>query len=69
MKKYLKSGEVFIWLTGMGLGISLIMISGLLLLILVNGKDYFWASELVQIKPLTVKLSLEKLSRRKLFLT
>lgn len=58
MKKYLKSGEVFIWLTGMGLGISLIMISGLLLLILVNGKDYFWASELVQIKTVDGEIKL-----------
>lgn len=49
MKKYFRSGEIFIWFTGMGLGISLIMISGLLLLIVVNGKDYFWASEIVQI--------------------
>ncbi|WP_337865252.1 phosphate ABC transporter permease PstA [Ignavibacterium sp.] len=49
MKKYFRSGEIFIWFTGMGLGLSLIMISGLLLLILLNGKDYFWASELVQI--------------------
>ena len=49
MKKYFKSGDVFIWLTGMGLGMSLIMISSLLFLILMNGKDYFWASELVQI--------------------
>ncbi|MGQ9797835.1 MAG: phosphate ABC transporter permease PstA [Ignavibacterium sp.] len=49
MKKYFSSGEIFIWFTGMGLGLSLIMISGLLLLIVINGKDYFWASELVQI--------------------
>ncbi len=49
MKKYFRSGEIFIWFTGMGLGISLIMITGLLFLIVVNGKDYFWASELVQI--------------------
>lgn len=49
MKKYFRSGEIFIWFTGMGLGLSLIMISGLLLLIVINGKDYFWASELVQI--------------------
>ncbi|MBI5663101.1 MAG: phosphate ABC transporter permease PstA [Ignavibacterium album] len=49
MKKYFRSGEIFIWFTGMGLGLSLIMISGLLLLIVLNGKDYFWASDLVQI--------------------
>uniref|UniRef100_A0A7V2ZJ61 Phosphate transport system permease protein PstA n=1 Tax=Ignavibacterium album TaxID=591197 RepID=A0A7V2ZJ61_9BACT len=49
MKKFFRSGEIFIWFTGMGLALSLIMISGLLLLIVMNGKDYFWASELVQI--------------------
>lgn len=50
MKNNYKSGEVFIWFTGMGLAVSLIMISGLLLLILLNGKDYFWASELEELK-------------------
>jgi len=49
MKKFFKTGDLFIWLTGMGLGISLIMISGLLVLILMNGKDYFWASEIVEV--------------------
>lgn len=50
MKNKYKSGEIFIWFTGMGLAISLIMISGLILLILLNGKDYFWASELKEIR-------------------
>lgn len=49
MKKFFKTGDLFIWLTGMGLGLSLIMISGLLVLILMNGKDYFWPSEILQI--------------------
>jgi phosphate transport system permease protein len=44
------SGDLFIWFTGMGLAISLIMISGLLLLIFLNGKDYFWAANLYEIK-------------------
>ena len=50
MKKNFNSGELFIWITGMGLAISLIMISGLLFLILLNGKDYFWSSELYEIR-------------------
>lgn len=50
MKNSYKSGEVFIWFTGMGLAISLIMISGLLFLILLNGKDYFWASDLQEVR-------------------
>lgn len=58
MKKYLRSGDVFIWLTGMGLGISLIMISGLVLLIIINGKDYFWASNVAQIKTVDGRIKL-----------
>ncbi len=50
MKKNFNSGELFIWITGMGLAISLIMISGLLFLIFLNGKDYFWSSELYEIR-------------------
>jgi len=50
MKNNYKSGEIFIWFTGMGLAVSLIMISGLLFLIFLNGKDYFWASELKEIR-------------------
>ncbi len=49
MKKFFKTGDLFIWLTGMGLGVSLIMISGLLVLILMNGKDYFWASKILEV--------------------
>lgn len=49
MKKYFKSGDIFIWLTGMGLGVSLIMICGLLILILMNGKDYFYPSEIIEV--------------------
>lgn len=50
MKNNIKSGEIFIWFTGMGLAVSLIMISGLLLLILLNGKDYFWPFQLNEIR-------------------
>lgn len=49
MRKFLKTGDLFIWLTGMGLGVSLIMISGLLVLITMNGKDYFWPSEVIEV--------------------
>lgn len=50
MKKFFQSGDIFIWLSGMGLGISLIMISGLLVLILSNGKDFFWPSEVIELQ-------------------
>ena len=38
-------GDSFIWLTGATLAGCMIMISGLLLAILVNGVIYFWPSE------------------------
>jgi phosphate transport system permease protein len=41
MKQFLRSGDLFIWLTGAFLGICLLMISGLLLLIAVQGIAHF----------------------------
>lgn len=49
MKDFFKSGDFFIWLTGLGLGMSIIMICGLLVLIFINGSDYFWPKEIVKI--------------------
>lgn len=49
MKNDFKSGEVFIWFTGLGLGVSLIMISGLLVLIFLNGSDYFLPASVIQV--------------------
>jgi len=42
------TGEVFIWLTGLGLGLVLLMITGLLVLVFMKGSDYYWPSSLVQ---------------------
>ena len=44
------TGEVFIWLTGLGLGLVLLMITGLLVLVFMKGSDYYWPSNLVQFK-------------------
>jgi len=41
MKRYLANGEIYIWLTGAFLGLSIIMIAGMLVLISVNGIAYF----------------------------
>lgn len=41
MKKFFKQGDFFIWLTGLGLGISIVMICGLMILIFINGSSYF----------------------------
>jgi len=49
MKKLFSTGEIFIWFTGFGLGITVIMIAGLMFLILINGSDYYYPSKLVQV--------------------
>lgn len=50
MKSLFKDGSFFIWFTGLGLGISLIMITGIILLIFINGSSFFWVSDIVQLK-------------------
>jgi phosphate transport system permease protein len=45
----LRRGEPAVWLTGSALGISLLMIAGLVGVILVNGLGFFWPSKLVQL--------------------
>ena len=44
MRRLLRSGEPFIWLTGGALALAILMIAGLVLLILVNGLGFFWPS-------------------------
>ena len=39
---------MFIWLCGGALGLSLLMIGGLLILIMINGMGYFWPKDLIQ---------------------
>ncbi len=46
MKKLFGTGEIFIWFTGFGLGITVIMIAGLMFLILIKGSDYYYPSKL-----------------------
>lgn len=50
MKDLLKKGELFIWLTGLGLGVSIIMIAGLLFLVFSNSTDYFYPSKIKKIE-------------------
>ena len=45
MKKFWKSGDPFIWLTGGALAFSLIMVAGLVILILWSGLGFFWAAD------------------------
>lgn len=49
IKKFLDSGSLFIWLCGGALGLSLLMIGGLLVVILINGMGYFWPKDLLQL--------------------
>ncbi len=48
MKKILKTGTPYIWLTACMLTISLLMIGGLILLIMVKGLGVFWPHEMVR---------------------
>jgi len=48
IKKFHDSGSLFIWLCGGALGLSLLMIGGLLVLIIINGMGYFWPKDLIQ---------------------
>ncbi len=42
MRSFWKSGDPFVWLAGAMLGLSLLMVVGLVSLILVNGLGFFW---------------------------
>jgi len=48
MRKFWKGGDPFIWLTGGGLAVSLIMVVGLVILIMVSGLGFFWPSDVVR---------------------
>lgn len=50
MNKFWKSGDPFIWLTGVALMFSLLMIAGLMYLITAKGLGFFWPSNLAEIK-------------------
>ena len=49
IKKFLASGNVFIWGCAAGVSVSLLMVFGLLLLIMINGLGYFWTSNVVEL--------------------
>jgi phosphate transport system permease protein len=46
LAKSFRRGDPMIWLTGSALGICMLMISGLILVILVNGLSFFWPQAL-----------------------
>lgn len=50
MNRFWKSGDPFVWLTGGALALCLLMIVGLVALILVNGLQQFWPSNLTELE-------------------
>lgn len=48
MSSFFRRGEPWVWLTGGALSLAMIMITGLLILILLNGVGFFWPSKLVE---------------------
>ena len=49
LSRALRRGDPYIWLTGSALGVSLLMIAGLIAVILVNGLGFFWPRHLVEV--------------------
>jgi len=49
LKKTMASGDLFVWGSGAGLAIALLMVVGLLLLIMVNGMGFFWTDDIVEL--------------------
>ena len=49
LREILRRGDPAIWFAGTGLGISILMISGMIGLILWNGLGFFWPSDLEEI--------------------
>jgi phosphate transport system permease protein len=49
LKNFWRGGELFVWLTASGVAMSLLMVSGMLTLIMVNGLGQFWPAPLHQI--------------------
>jgi len=49
MRRFWKSGDPFIWLTGGALAFSLVMVAGLVFLVMVNGLGFFWPSRIARL--------------------
>jgi phosphate transport system permease protein len=49
LRETLRRGDPAIWFTGAGLGVSLLMITGMIGLILVNGLGFFWPKPLTRL--------------------
>ena len=49
MKDFWRGGELFVWMTASGVAISLLMVTGMLILIMANGLGQFWPGPLHQV--------------------
>ena len=49
LREFLRRGDPAIWLAGSALGTCLLMITGMIALILVNGLGFFWPRPVVQL--------------------
>jgi phosphate transport system permease protein len=63
MRNLFKTGEVFIWFTGFGLAVTLLMVSGLLVLILLKGSNYYYPSKLASVSTVDGKNYLGQIVR------
>jgi phosphate transport system permease protein len=48
VRQFLRRGDPFVWFTGSALGTCLLLISGLIVVILMNGLGFFWPRPLVK---------------------
>ncbi len=49
LREFFRRGDPAVWFAGSGLGICLLMITGMIAIILVNGLGFFWPGPLVQV--------------------
>ncbi|MBN2370323.1 MAG: phosphate ABC transporter permease PstA [Vicinamibacteria bacterium] len=49
LRTLLRRGDPYIWFTGSALGISLLLIGGLIAVVLINGLGFFWPGPLVRV--------------------
>jgi len=50
LRRILKGGDPWIWLTGGSVAISLLMIAGLLLLVTTKSLGFFWPTDIIELK-------------------
>ena len=67
VQRFFKDGDIFIWFTGFGLAMTLVMIAGLLILIFLKGSGYFYPSEIKSIYTKSGEVFLGEISAHEVF--